>query len=322
MSVALITGITGQDGAYLTRLLLEKGYDVIGVMDPRRPRRLGNLEHLDLLDRIDLVDVSLLDRPKVQALIKEAEPDEVYNLAAQSSVGMSFKDPIGTIEFNTISVLNLLEAIKTVSRSSRYYQASSSEMYGAVDRLPVTETTPMHPRSPYAVSKAAAHWTTVNYRESYGLFACCGVLFNHESFLREPTFFVKKVITEAFEVADGKRDKITVGNLDVRRDFGYSPSYVQAMHAMMVASEPDDYLVCSGRSVSLRDILGHILNRMGLDPNCVEVDAGLFRPAEIVDMYGDNTKARTKLGWKYDLEFFDVLDLLLKEERQARLQIH
>jgi GDPmannose 4,6-dehydratase len=176
----------------------------------------------------------------------------------------------------------------------------------------------MHPRSPYAVSKAAAHWTTVNYRESYGIFACCGVLFNHESFLRDPSFFVKKVIIEALECAEGKRQKIAVGNLDVRRDFGYSPSYVKAMHLMMAAPRPDDYLICSGRSTSLRDVLDHVLTAVGLDWGRVEVDPKLFRPAEIYDIYGDCTKARRDLGWHYDLDFFGVLDILIAEERAAK----
>jgi len=318
MTTALITGITGQDGAYLSELLLNKGYDVFGVLNPARPHKLKNLKYLGLLDDIHLTDADLLDRDGVSILMNEVKPDEIYNLAAQSSVGASFRNPIETIEFNTISVLNILEAIKTSGGSARFYQASSSEMYGVVERLPITESTPMHPRSPYAVSKAAAHWTTVNYRESYGIFACCGVLFNHESFLREPSFFVKKIIIEAFEVAEGMRDKILVGNLDVRRDFGYSPRYVQAMHAMVTSPEPEDYLVCSGQSVSLRSILEYVLNKLDLDPRCVEIDKRLFRPAEIFDIYGDNSKAQQNLGWTYDLDFFNVLDMLIDEERTAR----
>lgn len=318
MSSALITGITGQDGAYLSKTLLEKGHEVFGLIDPNRPPRLGKLERLGVCQEIQLLDCSLRDKESVNKVIKRVEPDEIYNLAAESSVGRSFIDPIGTIEFNTMSVLNVLEAIKNLSNGTRFYQASSSEMYGQVANLPVKEETPMHPRSPYAVSKAAAHWTTVNYRESYDIFACCGVLFNHESFLREPTFFVKKIIQEALDLAEGKRTRIVVGNLDVRRDFGYSPRYVEAMYAMMHSSQPDDYLVCSGRSISLREILGHVLERTGLGWDVVEIDRRLFRPTEIADMFGDNTKARTHLGWNYDLDFLTVLDHLIDEEREAR----
>mgnify|MGYP000995705393 FL=1 len=251
-------------------------------------------------------------------MVREEAPDIIFNLAAQSSVGDSFANPIGTIEFNVASVLNLLEAIKAEGAGVRFYQASSSEMYGAVSSLPVTETTPMHPRSPYAISKAAAHWSTVNYRESYGMFTCCGILFNHESFLRDGRFFVKKVITETLDVADGLMDGIRVGNLDVRRDFGYSPEYVKAMYSIATAATPGDYLVCSGRSISLRQILNHVLKQTGLSWDIVTVDKMLYRPADIADMYGDSTKARKELGWHYDTDFLKVLDILIEEERRNR----
>lgn len=318
MKKALITGITGQDGAYLTQLLLRLNWDVTGVLDPHRPARLGKLEYLGIADKISLYSCTLTDRGSVQRMVEEETPDVIFNLAAQSSVGASFGDPIGTIEFNVASVLNLLEAVKAEGTGIRFYQASSSEMYGAVDRLPVTETTPMHPRSPYAISKATAHWSTINYRESYDLFACCGILFNHESYLRDGRFFVKKVITEALDVADGLKDGIRVGNLDVRRDFGYGPEYVKAMYSIATAETPGDYLVCSGRSISLRQILDHVLKRNGLSWDIVMVDKALYRPADIADMYGDGTKACKELGWNYDMGFLKVLDILIEEERRNR----
>ena len=318
MKKALITGVTGQDGAYLSQLLLRENWDVTGVLDPGRPARLGKLEYLGIADKIVLDTCSLTNKDAVRRMVREEAPDIIFNLAAQSSVGDSFANPIGTIEFNVASVLNLLEAIKAEGAGVRFYQASSSEMYGAVSSLPVTETTPMHPRSPYAISKAAAHWSTVNYRESYGMFTCCGILFNHESFLRDGRFFVKKVITETLDVADGLMDGIRVGNLDVRRDFGYSPEYVKAMYSIATAPTPGDYLVCSGRSISLRQILNHVLKQTGLSWDIVTVDKMLYRPADIADMYGDSTKARKELGWHYDTDFLKVLDILIEEERRNR----
>ena len=321
MNKALITGVTGQDGAYLSQLLLRENWEVTGVIDPSRPARLGKLDYLGIANDIALYTCPLTDRDAVMGMIGEEAPDIIFNLAAQSSVGASFGDPIGTIEFNLASVLNLLEAIKAEGANIRFYQASSSEMYGAVNNLPVTETTPMHPRSPYAISKAAAHWSAVNYRESYGLFVCCGILFNHESFLRDGRFFVKKVKTDALDVADGLKDVIRVGNLDVRRDFGYSPEYVRAMYSIATAATPGDYLVCSGCSISLRQILNHVLKRNGLSWDIVTVDKALYRPAEIADMYGDSTKARKELKWHYNMDFLKVLDILIEEERRNRERV-
>lgn len=194
------------------------------------------------------------------------------------------------------------------------YQASSSEMFGRVGDLPINEQTPMHPLSPHAVSKAAAHWTAVNYRESYGVHVCCGICFNHESVLRKEGFFVKKMIQEALRVKSGRLKSIHVGNVDVRRDFGYGPSYVEAMWLMMQQMEADDYLICSGRSILLRDIVEHILERVGLGSDRIVVDPSLIRPNEIQDIYGDNSKARSQLGWRYEMDFLDVLDMLIDEE--------
>lgn len=317
MRTAMVTGITGQDGAYLSRLLLRKGYQVIGVVRADRPLRTGTLDHLGITDSLEFRPCNLLDKAQVADLLGREEPDEVYNLAAQSSVGRSFKNPIETIEFNTISLLNLLESIKVQGNGTRIYQASSSEMYGLVKDLPVTEATPMHPRSPYAVSKAAAHWTAVNYRESYGLFACCGILFNHESFLREHSFFVKKVVSSAVKIEHGEQDVLRVGNLDLRRDMGYGPRYTEAMYQMMQRPQPSDYIICSGRSIGLSEIVEHVFSRLGLDHSALVQDQGLHRPADIEDIYGDSSKARRELAWDYDMDFRAVLDMLIDEEEAA-----
>jgi len=314
MKTALITGITGQDGAYLSRLLLNKGYEVIGLLNPSRNSSLWKIDYLGIKDQIRFENCDLTASDEVLQCVKENEPDEIYNLAAQSSVGSSFQQPKDSIVFNTISVLNLLEAVRRKKSPVRLYQASSSEMFGKVDRLPICENTPMHPLSPYAVSKAAAHWMTINYRESYGLFACCGICFNHESYLRDNRFFVKKVIKEALRIKSGEQKLLRVGNLEVKRDFGLSSKYVEAMWLMLQPPRPSDYIICSGRSISLDRIVEHIFDRLELDMDKVVVDPSLVRPNEIEDIYGDNSKARNELGWNYDTDFFEVLDLLIEEE--------
>jgi GDPmannose 4,6-dehydratase len=264
-----------------------------------------------MLEECDLLDIS-----NVIALINKYKPHEIYNLAAQSSVGLSFKQPIGTINFNIISVLNLLEAIRLVNSDIRFYQASSSEMYGKVVNLPVTINTPMHPLSPYAISKASAHWTVVNYREAYGLYACNGVLFNHESYLRSTGFFVKKVLHETVKNKCNPNWVLKVGNIDIKRDFGYSPNYVEAMWLMLQADNPDDFIICSGKSITLRSIVEYIFNNLGVSLDKLIIDAELMRPTDIEDIYGDNTPAKAKLGWQYDFDFYQVLDILIEEELQ------
>jgi len=276
------------------------------------------LEYLGTRDRVRFVRCNLRDLEDVQRCVRDSSPDEIYNFAAQSSVGRSFQWPQDTLGFNIISVMNLLEALRTTDRSIRFYQSSSSEMFGKVDQLPIREDSPMHPLSPYAVSKATAHWMTINYRESYGLFACCGICFNHESYLRDNGFFVKKVITEGLRIKYKEQDQLRLGNLEVRRDFGLSPRYVEAMWLMLQHSRPDDFIICSGRSVLLWDIVKHVFDRLEIGMEKATVDRSLVRPNEILDIYGDNSKAKTELGWDYDLSFFDVLDLLIDEELGAR----
>lgn len=311
---ALITGITGQDGMYLAQFLIEKDYRVVGIVRSTGENNYSGFEYLKISKQIIFENCDLHDITQIISLFKKYQPDEVYNLAAQSSVGQSFSQPIGTIQFNIISVLNLLEAIKIIGYPTRFYQASSSEMYGKVDTLPIRENTPMHPLSPYAVSKASSHWITTNYREAYNLFTCCGILFNHESFLRKSSFFVKKIITEAIDIKYNKKEKLFVGNINLKRDFGFAPKYVEAMWLMMQQKSPSDYLICSGESVSLKYIIEYIFERLGLSMNCIEVSPSLLRPTEIEDIYGDNTKAKSKLGWEYDYRFSQVLDILLEEE--------
>lgn len=311
---AIITGISGQDGAYLSKLLLTHDYNIVGLVRSHTGSDLQGLRYLGILDKVKIEECDLADFSQVIRILEKYRPDEIYNLAAQSSVSLSFKQPIGTFSFNTISVFNLLEAIKMVNEKIKFYQASSSEMFGSIKHLPITEDMEFHPKSPYAISKAAAHWTCVNYKESYGMFVCCGILFNHESYLRNKNFFVKKVLAESIEIAHGKKEFLEVGNIDIRRDFGYAPSYVEAMYLMMQQAVPANYLVCSGQSVSLRYIIEYIFEKLNIQKDKIKISPELYRPAEIEDIYGNPGKTRTELGWNYDLSTEDLLDRLLEEE--------
>jgi len=311
---AIITGISGQDGAYLARLLYDNGYRIIGFVRSYMSADLRGLEYLGIKDKVIIEECDLLDFSQVIKLFFQYKPDEIYNLAAQSSVSLSFKQPIGTFSFNTMSVYNLLEAIKLVGGTTKFYQASSSEMYGKVNKLPITEDSILHPVSPYAISKAAAHWSCIHYRESYNMFVCCGILFNHESYLRNINFFVKKVIRESIKISKGELDKLYVGNIDISRDFGYAPSYVEGMYLMMQSEHPADYILCSGRSVKLRHIIELIFEKLSIPANHCEVSRDLYRPAEIEDIYGDATRAQKELGWNYTMTTEEMLESLLQEE--------
>jgi len=321
-NTAIISGITGQDGAYLAQLLLKKNYRVIGLIRENSPLNTNGLNYLGILDEVELVNCNLLHKDEIIVLFEEYQPTEFYNLAAQSSVYQSFIHPIATFQFNTISVFNLLEAIKTVDNKIRFYQASSSEMYGRVNDLPITENSILHPLSPYAISKAAAHFTCIHYRESYGMHVSCGVLFNHESYLRQDTFFVKKIIRESIRISKGEQEVLLVGNIDIKRDFGFAPNYVEAMYLMLQQESPTEYLICSGESVTLRAIIYYIFNKLGIPESACQVSSELYRPSEIEDMYGDNTKARSELNWQYNLTIFDTLDLLLVEELKNDNKTH
>lgn len=314
MKVALITGITGQDGAYLSAFLLDKGYRVVGIVRSINDTNRYRLDYLKVTPHVELVACDLMDLSQCLKVLNLYQPDEVYNLAAQSSVSLSFDQPIGTMSFNIISVINVLEAIKITNPKIKYYQASSSEMFGKIEQKPATEYTFLHPLSPYAISKATSHWTTTNYRESYNLFACCGILFNHDSYLRPPSFFVKKVIHSAIKIKYQQLNQLTLGNLNLKRDFGYAKEYIKAMWLIMQKEQPDDFLICSGASVKLLDIVHHVFDRLNIDKNKIVIDNRFIRPNEIIDIYGDNTKAKNELGWNYNLSFFDVLDILIEEE--------
>ncbi len=310
----MIIGITGQDGAYLAKFLLSKDYAVFGVTRSIFYSNNFNLIYLNVFDKVKLLECNILDFSSVFNLIKEFKPDEIYNLAAQSSVGVSFNQPVGTIHYNILSVLNVLEAIRVLKTNTKCYQASSSEMFGKVEMLPITHETPMHPVSPYAVSKVAAHWTVINYREAYDIFCCSGILFNHESFLRSNSFFIKKIISESVKNKNEKKWNLVLGNLNVRRDFGYAPKYVEAMWLMLQQKIPSDFVICSGKSYSLYEIVTYVLNKLDIDSTKLIIDDDLFRPTEINDIYGDNSRAKETLGWDYEYNFYDVLDILIDEE--------
>ena len=315
MKTAIITGISGQDGAYLASFLIKKDYKIIGITRSHNFDLFRKLDYLNIeRNKILIEECDLLDFPSIINLLTKYQPDEIYNLAAQSSVGLSFKQPIGTINFNVNSVLNLLEGIRIVKPDTRFYQASSSEMYGKVKDLPIGIDTPMHPLSPYAISKAAAHWTVVNYRESYGVFACNGVLFNHESYLRSSNFFVKKVISESIQNKDNPNWVLRVGNIEIKRDFGYSPKYVEAMWLMLQKERSEDFIICSGKSITLRSIIEYVFKKLEIPLIRLVIDSDFMRPTDIEDIYGDNSPAKIKLGWENNLDFYKVLDILIEEE--------
>ncbi len=315
MKSAIITGISGQDGAYLSRLLISKGYRVIGLIRSQSGSNLDRLKYLGILDKVELMECDLRDLSQVLHIISAIRPDEIYNLAAQSSVSLSFQQPIGTMEFNINSVINLLEAIRLVNTSIRFYQASSSEMFGKVNQLPITEESHVHPLSPYAISKVTGHYICINYRESYNLYTSSGILFNHESYLRGENFFIKKLIRGALDIKNGAKDFLEFGNLDIRRDFGWSEKYVEAMWMLLQQDKPDDYVISSGRSVSLKDIVYYVFDKLQLDRTLIRINPRLFRPTEIEDIYGSSEKARVNLNWHYDLDFTYVLDKIIEEEQ-------
>jgi GDPmannose 4,6-dehydratase len=316
LKTAIITGISGQDGAYLSKLLIGKGYRVIGLVRSSSGNDYFRLRYLGVFEKIKLLECDLCDLSQVIHIIASYSPDEIYNLAAQSSVSLSFNQPIGTIEFNIHSVLNILEAIRILGKNIRFYQASSSEMFGKVNDLPISETTAVHPLSPYAISKVTGHYLVMNYRESYNLYACSGILFNHESYLRGEGFFIKKLIRGALEIKLGQREGIEFGNIDIRRDFGWSEKYVEAMWLLLQQNVPEDYIICSGKSVSLREIVYHVFDKLGIEKDRMTINENLFRPTEIEDIYGSSEKAQRELGWHYDIPFFDVLDNILAEEEK------
>jgi GDPmannose 4,6-dehydratase len=311
---ALITGITGQDGSYLTELLLGKGYDVYGVI---RRASTFNTERIDHIyqdphesgRRMRLLYGDLNDASSLNKILRDVQPDEIYNLGAQSHVRVSFDIPEYTAEVGALGTLRLLEAIReTGLRGTRFYQASSSELFGKVQEVPQRETTPFYPRSPYGVAKLYAYWVTVNYRESYELFACNGVLFNHESERRGETFVTRKITRAAAAIKLGLRNKLYLGNLDAKRDWGHAKDFVEAMWLMLQQDEADDYVIATGETHSVRDFLDEAFGRLDLDwKQFVEIDPHYFRPAEVDLLVGDASKARRKLGWEPKITFKELV---------------
>lgn len=318
MKTALITGITGQDGSYLAEFLLEKGYKVWGMHRRTSTMNFERIEHL--VDKIDLMQADLLDQNSLQNLIQQAQPEEVYNLAAQSFVPTSWNQPLLTGEITALGVTRLLEAIRNVNPKIRFYQASTSEMFGNAHEVPQRETTPFYPRSPYGVSKVYAHWITVNYRESYGIFACSGILFNHESPRRGLEFVTRKVTNAAARIKLNLAGELRLGNLEAKRDWGYAGDYVEAMWLMLQQKEPDDYVIATGVTHSVLDLVKAAFGSLDLDwERYVNVDERFVRPAEVDLLIGDASKAHKKLGWHPKVSFEELIQLMVREDLK-RLQ--
>jgi GDPmannose 4,6-dehydratase len=316
MPRALITGITGQDGSYLAELLLDKGYEVFGVVRRTSHHSYERIEHL--LDRVEIVAADLLDQHSLTVVLQEVRPDEVYNLAAQSYVPTSWTQPVLTGEFTALGVTRILEAIRLVHPSARFYQASSSEMFGKVTETPQRETTRFYPRSPYGVAKVYGHWITVNYRESYGLYAVSGILFNHESPRRGVEFVTRKVSEGVARIKRGLATELRLGNLDARRDWGFAGDYVDAMWRMLQADEPDDFVIASGETHSVREFLEVAFEHAGLDwESHVEIDPRYFRPSEVDVLLGDPSKAKERLGWEATVGFEELAKLMVDADCAA-----
>jgi GDPmannose 4,6-dehydratase len=313
MKTALITGITGQDGSYLADLLLEKGYRVIGMVRRTSTVNFDRISHIQ--DKIVLAQGDLLDQISLVDIMKEYRPDEIYNLAAQSFVPTSWRQPVLTGEFTALGVTRMLDAMRMVVPESRFYQASSSEMFGKVQDVPQTERTPFYPRSPYGVAKVYGHWITVNYRESYGLFACSGILFNHESPRRGLEFVTRKVTLGAARIKLGLAEELPMGNLEAQRDWGFAGDYVRAMWLMLQQDEPEDFVVATGKTHSVRELLDVAFGYLGLDPaDYVRVDERFIRPADVDRLVGDATKAREKLGWVPEVTFEELISMMIKRD--------
>ncbi len=310
MKRALITGVTGQDGSYLAEFLLAKGYEVHGMV---RRASTENFERIEpFRDRIRLVQADLLDPMSLITMLSEIRPTELYNLAAQSFVPTSWAQPVLTAEFDAIGVTRVLEAIRLVDKQIRFYQASSSEMFGKVREVPQTELTPFHPRSPYGVAKVYAHYITVNYRESYGIFACSGILFNHESPRRGKEFVTRKVTEAVARIKLGQQSELRLGNLEARRDWGFAGDYVEAMWLMLQQDEPDDFVVATGESHTVAELAEIAFRHVGLDwRQHVREDPSLKRPAEVDLLVGDAGKARAKLGWRPRVSFDELIGMMV-----------
>ena len=329
---ALITGITGQDGAYLAQHLLGLGYEVYGAYRRSAGINTSNLDYLGVTDGIKMVSFELLELTNIIRTIEKINPDEVYNLAAQSFVGVSFDQPLFTAETNDMGVLRVLEAIRLINKDIKFYQASTSEMFGKVQSIPQTEKTPFYPRSPYAVAKLAAHWYTTNYRESYDMFACSGILFNHESPIRGHEFVTRKITLAVAKIQAGKQEILTLGNLQAKRDWGYAKEYVQLMHKMLQHDTPDDYVIATNETNTIECCVevafaaggieiewqGEGVDQKGIDKATgkvrVEVSPDFFRPAEVELLIGSPQKAKDILGWEPQTTFKQLIELMVAED--------
>lgn len=313
MKSALITGITGQDGAYLAKFLLEKGYKVYGLLARRATATTWRLTELNILERIELLEGDLTDVTSIIRAIEIAEPDEFYNLGAQSFVGTSWKQPQLTAQSTGMGALNCLEAIRIINPKIKFYQASTSEMFGGMPEYPIqSETTPFHPRSPYGVAKLFAHWMTINYRESYDIFGCCGILFNHESPLRGIEFVTRKVTDAVARIKLGIQNDLHLGNIDAKRDWGFAGDYVEAMWLMLQQDKADTYVVATGKTTTVRDMCKIAFEHVGLDyEKYVVIDPAFYRPAEVDLLLGNPQKAREKLGWEAKTSLKELINMMV-----------
>jgi GDPmannose 4,6-dehydratase len=310
---ALITGITGQDGSYMAELLLEKGYDVYGTIRRVSNPNLERISHI--LDKVELINADVTDFGSVFKAIKAARPDEVYNLAAMSFVPVSWDEPVLTSDIVALGVINVLESIRLFDKNIRFYQASSSEMFGKVQEIPQKETTPFYPRSPYGIAKNMGHWITVNYRESYKMFTCSGICFNHESPRRGLEFVTRKISYNVAKIKLGLSKEIKMGNLDAKRDWGYARDYVLMMWMMLQQKEPDDYVIATGETHSVREYIQEAFGCVGLDwKKHVKIDKKLYRPAEVELLVGDASKAKRKLGWKPKVTFKELVKIMVQAD--------
>jgi GDPmannose 4,6-dehydratase len=310
---AIITGVTGQDGSYLAELLLEKDYEVYGMVRRSSTESFERIAHI--ADRIELRQADLLDQLSLIELMKDVGPDEIYNLAAQSFVPTSWSQPVLTGEFTALGVSRMLEAMRHVAPEAKFYQASSSEMFGKVREVPQTENTPFYPRSPYGVAKAYGHYLTVNYRESYDLFASCGILFNHESPRRGREFVTRKITDSVARIKLGLADKLFLGNINAERDWGFAGDYVKAMWLMLQQDKPDDFVVATGVTHSVKSFCEAAFGHVGLDwEKHVEVDQNLIRPAEVDQLIGDSSKARDVLGWQQEVDFSGLAKMMVDHD--------
>ena len=313
---ALICGVSGQDGAYLAQFLLNKGYTVFGASRDAQMSSFSNLQFLGIKERVTKVSLAVNDFRSVLQIIQQVEPDEIYNLAGQSSVGLSFEQPVETLESISIGVLNLLEAIRFTGRKIKFYNAGSSEIFGDTNGTAAHETTPFCPRSPYAVGKASAYWIVANYREAYGLFACTGILFNHESPLRPTRFVTRKIISTACRIAAGSKETLKLGNISIARDWGWAPEYVDAMWRMLQQETPDDFVIATGDMRKLSEFIALAFSSLQLDwREYVEADPSLLRPSDIRLGVGDPTKAFNVLGWKAHYRLEDIVRMMISAER-------